>query len=81
MPDHQGTDRGGRQQPLEREAKANAEQNELVTRLATEAARFNGVQADPVTARTCPLAACWNPTPSPARNGATSSHHDTSARN
>src|ERR671912_364801 len=33
------------------EAKANAEQNALVTGLAMEAARFNGVAVDPVTAR------------------------------
>src|SRR5262245_58890503 len=33
------------------EAKANAEGGELVTKLALESARFNGVQTDPVTAR------------------------------
>ncbi|PZQ61544.1 MAG: peptidyl-dipeptidase [Phenylobacterium zucineum] len=52
------------------EAKANAEQNELVTRLATEAARFNGVQADPVTARKLKLLKLYLVSPAPNRPGA-----------
>ncbi len=52
------------------EAKANAEQNELVTRLATEAARFNGVQVDPVTARKLKLLKLYLVSPAPNRPGA-----------
>ena len=52
------------------EAKANAEQNELVTRLATEAARFNGVAVDPVTARKLKLLKLYLVSPAPNRPGA-----------
>lgn len=52
------------------EAKANAEQNALVTRLATEAAKFNGVQADPVTARKLKLLKLYLVSPAPNRPGA-----------
>ncbi|MBU1377042.1 MAG: M2 family metallopeptidase [Alphaproteobacteria bacterium] len=52
------------------EAKANAEQNELVTRLATEAAKFNGVATDPVTARKLKLLKLYLVSPAPNRPGA-----------
>jgi peptidyl-dipeptidase A len=52
------------------EAKASAEQNELVTRLATEAARFNGVAVDPVTARKLKLLKLYLVSPAPNRPGA-----------
>lgn len=52
------------------EAKANAEQNELVTRLATEAAKFNGVRTDPVTARKLKLLKLYLVSPAPSRPGA-----------
>ena len=52
------------------EAKANAEENALVTRLALEAARFNGVQADPVTARKLKLLKLVLASPPPDRPGA-----------
>lgn len=52
------------------EAKAGAEQNELATRLAMEAARFNGVKADPVTARKLKLLKLYLVSPAPNRPGA-----------
>jgi len=52
------------------EAKANGEQNALVTRLATEAAKFNGVQTDPVTARKLKLLKLYLVSPAPNRPGA-----------
>ena len=52
------------------EAKANAEQNELVTRLAVEAAKFDGVKADPVTARKLKLLKLYLVSPAPNRPGA-----------
>ncbi len=52
------------------EAKANAEQNELVTRLAVEAAKFNGVSVDAVTARKLKLLKLYLVSPAPNRPGA-----------
>jgi len=52
------------------EAKANAEQSALVTRLATEAAKFNGVQTDAVTARKLKLLKLYLVSPAPNRPGA-----------
>ena len=52
------------------EAKATAEQNELATRLAKQAARFNGVAADPVTARKLKLLKLYLVLPAPDRPGA-----------
>jgi peptidyl-dipeptidase A len=52
------------------EAKATAEQNELVTRYAKEAARFDGVAADPVTARKLKLLKLYLVSPAPDRPGA-----------
>lgn len=52
------------------EAKANAELNELLTRLSVEAAKFNGVAADPVTARKLKLLKLYAVAPAPNRPGA-----------
>ena len=52
------------------EAKANAEQNGLLARLAVEAAKFNGVAADPVTARKLKLLKLYAVAPAPNRPGA-----------
>jgi Oligoendopeptidase F len=52
------------------EAKASAEQNELATRLAKEAARFDGVEVDPVTARKLKLLKLYIVSPAPDRPGA-----------
>jgi peptidyl-dipeptidase A len=52
------------------EAKANAEQNQLATRLAMEAAKFNGVAVDPVTARKLKLLKLYLVSPAPDRPGA-----------
>jgi peptidyl-dipeptidase A len=52
------------------EAKAQAEQTALVTRLAKEAARFDGVAADPVTARKLKLLKLYLVLPAPDRPGA-----------
>ncbi|MFZ5717867.1 MAG: M2 family metallopeptidase [Pseudomonadota bacterium] len=52
------------------EAKATAEQTELATRLAKEAARFDGVAADPVTARKLKLLKLYLVAPAPDRPGA-----------
>lgn len=52
------------------EAKSSAEQNATVTRLATEAARFNGVATDPVTARKLKLLKLYLVSPAPNRPGA-----------
>jgi peptidyl-dipeptidase A len=52
------------------EAKATAEEGELATRLALEAARFNGVAADPVTARKLKLLKLYLVLPPPSRPGA-----------
>jgi peptidyl-dipeptidase A len=52
------------------EAKANAEQNELLARLAVEAAKFDGVAADPVTARKLKLLKLYAVAPAPNRPGA-----------
>jgi peptidyl-dipeptidase A len=52
------------------EAKASAEQNELATRLAMEAARFNAVKVDPVTARKLKLLKLYIVSPAPNRPGA-----------
>jgi peptidyl-dipeptidase A len=52
------------------EAKAAAEQNELATKLAKQAARFNGVAADPVTARKLKLLKLYLTLPAPDRPGA-----------
>ena len=52
------------------EAKASAEQNELATRLAKEAARYNGVAVDPVTARKLKLLKLYIVSPAPDRPGA-----------
>jgi peptidyl-dipeptidase A len=52
------------------EAKAGAEQNELATRLAKEAARFDGVAVDPVTARKLKLLKLYIVSPAPDRPGA-----------
>jgi len=52
------------------EAKAQAEQTELVARLAKEAARFDGVKTDPVTARKLKLLKLYLVLPAPGREGA-----------
>src|SRR4029453_13410409 len=52
------------------EAKATAEQNQLATGLAKQAARFNGVAVDPVTARKLKLLKLYLTAPAPARPGA-----------
>jgi peptidyl-dipeptidase A len=52
------------------EAKANGEQKELATRLAMQAARFDGVQTDPVTARKLKLLKLFLTLPAPNRPGA-----------
>lgn len=52
------------------EAKATAEQNELTARYAREAARFNGVAVDPVTARKLKLLKLYLVSPAPDRPGA-----------
>jgi peptidyl-dipeptidase A len=52
------------------EAKAGAEQNELGTKLAKQAARFNGVAVDPVTARKLKLLKLYLVLPAPDRPGA-----------
>jgi len=52
------------------ETKANAEQNQLVTNLALEAARFNGVQTDPVTARKLKLLKLYLVSPASTQPGA-----------
>ncbi|HEY9218172.1 MAG TPA: M2 family metallopeptidase, partial [Phenylobacterium sp.] len=54
------------------EAKASAEQKELATRLAMEAARFDGVATDPVTARKLKLLKLFLTLPAPNRPGAAS---------
>src|SRR4051812_3187957 len=46
-------------------SKADAEQSELAPRLALEAARFNGVAADPVTARKLKLLKLYLTLPPP----------------
>jgi len=52
------------------EAKAGAEQNALATKLAKQAARFNGVTVDPVTARKLKLLKLYLTLPAPDRPGA-----------
>jgi peptidyl-dipeptidase A len=52
------------------EAKAGAEQNALATKLAKQAARFNGVTVDPVTARKLKLLKLYLVLPAPDRPGA-----------
>jgi len=52
------------------EAKAGAEQNALATKLAKQAARFNGVTVDPVTARKLKLLKLFLVLPAPDRPGA-----------
>lgn len=52
------------------EAKAGAEITELATRLAMEAAQYDGVAADPVTARKLKLLKLSLVSPAPARPGA-----------
>ncbi len=52
------------------EAKAVAEQNELTSRYAREAARFDGVAVDPVTARKLKLLKLYLVSPAPNRPGA-----------
>ena len=52
------------------DTKASAEQKALVTRLAKEAARFNGVAVDPVTARKLMLLKLYMTLPAPDRPGA-----------
>jgi peptidyl-dipeptidase A len=52
------------------EAKATAEQSELATKLAKQAARFNGVAVDPVTARKLKLLKLYLVLPAPDRPGA-----------
>ena len=52
------------------EAKAGAEQNALGTSLAKQAARFNGVAVDPVTARKLKLLKLYLTLPAPDRPGA-----------
>ena len=51
------------------EAKASAEQNELATRLAKDAARFDKVKVDPVTARKLKLLKLYLVLPAPDRPG------------
>jgi peptidyl-dipeptidase A len=52
------------------EAKASGEQNELVTKYAKQAARYDGVAADPVTARKLKLLKLYLVSPAPDRPGA-----------
>jgi peptidyl-dipeptidase A len=52
------------------EAKSSSEQNQLATRLAMEAAKYNGVAADPVTARKLKLLKLYLVSPAPDRPGA-----------
>jgi peptidyl-dipeptidase A len=52
------------------ESKASAEQKALVTSLAKEAARFNGVATDPVTARKLKLLKLYLSLPAASRPGA-----------
>jgi len=52
------------------EAKSSAEQNALGTKLAKQAARFNGVAVDPVTARKLKLLKLYLTLPAPDRPGA-----------
>src|SRR5690349_11212867 len=52
------------------EAKVSGEQKELVTRLAKEAAKFNGVKADPATTRKLMLLKLYLSLPAPDRPGA-----------
>ena len=52
------------------EAKASSEQTELATSLAMQAARFNGVAVDPVTARKLKLLKLFLVLPAPDRPGA-----------
>ncbi len=52
------------------EAKANAEQSEMVTKYAMEAAKYDGVAADPVTARKLKLLKLYLVSPPPSRPGA-----------
>ncbi|MET0271883.1 MAG: M2 family metallopeptidase [Phenylobacterium sp.] len=52
------------------EAKAGSEQNQLATKLAMEAAKYNGVAADPVTARKLKLLKLYLVSPAPDRPGA-----------
>ena len=52
------------------EAKATAEQNELTARYAREAAKFDGVAVDPVTARKLKLLKLFLVSPAPNRPGA-----------
>jgi peptidyl-dipeptidase A len=52
------------------EAKATSEQNQLATRLAMQAAKFNGVAVDPVTARKLKLLKLYLVSPAPDRPGA-----------
>ncbi len=52
------------------EAKATGEQNQLVTRYAMEAAKYDGVAADPVTARKLKLLKLYLVSPAPDRPGA-----------
>ncbi|WP_312160905.1 M2 family metallopeptidase [Phenylobacterium sp.] len=52
------------------EAKATAEQNELTARYAREAAKYDGVAVDPVTARKLKLLKLFLVSPAPNRPGA-----------
>jgi peptidyl-dipeptidase A len=52
------------------EAKATSEQNELATRYAMQAAKYNGVAVDPVTARKLKLLKLYLVSPAPDRPGA-----------
>src|SRR6476661_8661391 len=52
------------------EAKAGSEQNQLATRLAMEAAKYNGVAVDPVTARKLKLLKLYLVSPAPDKPGA-----------
>ncbi|WP_337185052.1 M2 family metallopeptidase [Phenylobacterium sp.] len=52
------------------DAKASAERSALLAGLATEAARFDGVAADPVTARKLKLLKLYAVSPAPNRPGA-----------
>lgn len=52
------------------EAKATGEQNEMATRFAKEAAKYDGVAVDPVTARKLKLLKLYLVLPAPDRPGA-----------
>lgn len=52
------------------EAKANAEQNELIARYARQAAKYDGVAVDAVTARKLKLLKLYLVSPAPDRPGA-----------